>query len=52
MKWNIYIMIGNLKVYLRKAMTTMEAVKWLEAKCTSRNSHYFIGATQVFCEGR
>lgn len=49
-KWNVYIMAGNLKIYLRKAMTTMEAVKWLQQNCKHVNTDYFMCGTQVFCE--
>lgn len=51
-KWNTYIMAGNLKVYLRKAMTTLEAVKWLEDNCKADNGNHFMCGTQVFCECR
>jgi hypothetical protein len=49
-KWNAYIMAGNLKIYLRKAMTTTEAVNWLQQKCKVVNTEYFMCGTQVFCE--
>ena len=49
-KWSTYIMVGNVKIYLRKAMTTMEAVKWLQEKCKIQNTDYFMGNRQVFCE--
>lgn len=49
-KWNVYIMAGNLKIYLRKAMTTMEAVNWLQQNCKHVNTDYFMCGTQVFCE--
>lgn len=51
-KWNTYIMVGNLKIYLRKAMTTMEAMKWLQDNCKSDNGNHFMCGTQVFCESR
>ena len=49
-KWNAYIMIGNLKFYLRKAMETNEAIKWLKENCKIRNTDYFMCGTQVFFE--
>lgn len=51
-KWNAYIMAGGIKVYLRKAMTTLEAVKWLEDNCKADNGNHFMCGTQVFCECR
>lgn len=48
--WNVYIMKGNLKVYICKGMTTMEAISWLERNCKSINADYFMCGTQVFCE--
>lgn len=51
-KWSAYIMVGNLKVYLRKAMTTMEIIKWLDTHCETVNTDYFMCGTQVFCECR
>lgn len=51
-KWNIYMMVYNLKIYLRKEMTTMEAVNWLSDNCKTENSNYFMCGTQVFCECR
>jgi hypothetical protein len=48
--WAVYIMAGNLKIYLRKAMTTNEAVKWLQQNCKIVNTDYFMCGTQVFCE--
>lgn len=51
-KWNIYIMAGNLKIYLRKAMTTNEAIKWLSANCKTDNGNHFMCGTQVFCESK
>ena len=50
--WSIYIMLGNLKIYLRKSITTTEAVNWLQAKCKHNNSNYFMHGTQVFCESK
>lgn len=52
--WNVYIMVGNLKIYLRKRMTTMEIIKWLEDNCKMENSDYFMrgSGTEVFCETR
>jgi len=49
-KWNTYIMVGNLKIYLRKRMTTTEAVKWLQKHCKANNGNHFIRGMQVFCE--
>jgi hypothetical protein len=49
-KWNTYIMAGNLKVYLRKAMSTTEAVKWLQNNCKADNGNHFMCGMQVFCE--
>lgn len=51
-RWNAYIMIGNIKLYLRRSMTTREAVKWLQEKCKTQNSNHFKCGTQVFCECR
>lgn len=51
-KWNVCIMAKDSKIYLRKAMTTMEAVKWLEANCKMKNNNYFMCDTQVFCESK
>lgn len=50
--WNAYIMAGNLKIYLRKSMTTTEIIKWLQANCKTDNDNYFMCGTQVFCECR
>ena len=50
--WSVYIMVGNLKIYLRKRMTTMEAIDWLAENCNMQNSDYFMCGTQVFCERR
>ena len=49
-KWNIYIMAGNSKIYLRKSMTTNEAADWLERNCSVNNTDYFMCGTKVFCE--
>jgi hypothetical protein len=49
-KWSAYIMVGNLKVYLRKAMTTSEIIKWLDTHCKTVNADFFMCGTQVFCE--
>ena len=48
--WNAYIMAGNLKIYLRKSMTTTEIIKWLADNCKTVNTDYFMCGTQVFCE--
>ena len=48
--WNTYIMVGNLKIYLRKSMTTTEIIKWLADNCKTVNTDYFMCGTQVFCE--
>ena len=50
--WNVYIMAGNTKIYLRKGMTTSEAIKWLQQNCKTINTDYFMCGTQVFCERR
>lgn len=49
-QWSIYIMVGNLRIYLRKTMTTLEAVKWLKDNCKADNANYFMYGRQVFCE--
>ena len=49
-KWNIYIMASNHKFYLRKGMTTLEAINWLKENCKVHNNDYFMCDTQVFCE--
>lgn len=49
-KWSTYIMVLNHKIYLRKAMTTMEVIKWLKENCKMSGSDYFMCDTQVFCE--
>lgn len=52
-RWFIYIMIGNLKVYIKKAMTTTEAVNWLQAKCKIDNNHHrWMYGKQIFCESK
>ena len=51
-RWNAYIMLGNIKFYLRRSMTTNEAVKWLQENCQTQNSNHFMCGTQVFCECR
>lgn len=48
--WNAYIMVGNLKIYLRKSMTTTEIIKWLEENCKIIDTSYFMCNTEVFCE--
>lgn len=52
--WSVYIMVGNLKIYLRKRMTTMEIIKWLEDNCKVDKTNYFMlgSGTEVFCESR
>lgn len=49
-KWNAYIMVGNIKFYLKKAMTTTEIIKWLFANCKISGTNYFMCDTEVFCE--
>ena len=49
-KWNAYIMIGNLKFYLRKSMTTTEIIKWLLDNCKIIGTNYFMCGTEVFCK--
>jgi hypothetical protein len=49
-KWNVYVMAGNTKFYLRKQMTTQEAIKWLDANCEHKNGNNFMCGHQVFCE--
>ncbi len=49
-KWNAYIMIGNFKFYLRKAMTTTEIINWLITNCKIIGTNYFMCGTEVFCE--
>lgn len=51
-KWSVYIMVGNLKIYLRKHMTTTEAIRWLNNHCKTENSNHYMCGTQVFCERR
>lgn len=49
-RWNAYVLVGNIKVYLRKHMTTTEAVKWLDSKCTNHNGVNLMCGLQVHCE--
>lgn len=48
--WSTYIMVLNHKIYLRKSMTTMEAIKWLKENCKMSGTDYFMCGNQVFCE--
>ena len=48
--WSAYIMLGNLKFYLRKAMTTTEIINWLASNCKIIDTDYFMCDVQVFCE--
>lgn len=49
-KWSAYIMIGNLKFYLRKHMSTTEIINWLIKNCKIVGTNYFMCDTEVFCE--
>lgn len=49
-KWSTYIMVGNIKIYKRRSMTTLEAIKWLQDNCTIQNTDYYMRGRQVFCE--
>lgn len=51
-KWNIYMMANDHKIYLRKALTTLEAISWLKENCKVKDTDYFMHGTQtqVFCE--
>ena len=53
-KWSIYIMCGDTKAYLRKEMTTQEAIKWLDDNCDVKETNWFMHGigTQVFCESK
>ncbi len=51
-KWSTYIMLGNFKLYLRKHMTTTEAIKWLESKCVRENGNNFMCGFRVYCESK
>ena len=48
--WNAYIMLGNLKFYLKRSMTTTEIIKWLTDNCKIIGTNYFMCDTEVFCE--
>lgn len=50
--WNTYIMAGNLKIYLRKSMSAMEASDWLIKHCKIIGTSYYMCGTEVFCERR
>ena len=50
--WSTYIMVLNHKFYLRKSMSTTEAVNWLLNHCKIIGTDYFMCGTQVFCERR
>lgn len=49
-KWSAYIMLGDLKFYLRRSMTTTEIIKWLTDNCKIIGTNYFMCDTEVFCE--
>lgn len=51
-KWNIYMMSNDHKIYLHKALTTLEAINWLKENCRIKNTDYFMNGNQVFCECR
>lgn len=48
--WSAYIMANNSKIYLRKAMTTREIIKWLTDNCKIIGTNYFMCDEEVFCE--
>lgn len=49
-KWNAYIMVCKIKIYLCKHMTTSEIVKWLKDNCKVQNASYFKYNSEVFYE--
>ena len=48
--WNAYIMVGKIKIYLRKHMTTTEIIKWLADNCKVQGTSYFMCNNEVFYE--
>lgn len=49
-KWNAYIVVFKIKIYLCKHMTTNEIVKWLKDNCKIKDTSYFKYNSKVFYE--
>ena len=49
-KWSAYIMVGKIKIYLRRSMTTTKIIKWLEDNCKIKGTSYFKYNNEVFYE--
>lgn len=49
-KWYIYMVFKDHKIYLRKSMTTTEAVRWIIKHCKVNKTTYFFYGREVFCE--
>ena len=53
-KWNIYFICGGKKNYLRRGITTLAAVSWLNKNCHAKETNFFMHGTgiQIFCESK
>ena len=53
-KWDIYFMHNGKKSYLRKGITTLAAVTWLNKNCHAKETDFFMHGIgiQIFCESK
>lgn len=53
-KWNIYFIFCGKKNYLRRGITTLAAVSWLNKNCHAKETNFFMHGTgiQIFCESK
>lgn len=49
-KWNLYIIVKDVKTYIKRELSTSEAIKWLGENCKIENFGFFMCETEVFCE--
>ena len=49
-KWNLYIIVKDTKTYIKKELSTKEAIKWINENCRIENLGFFMCETEVFCE--
>ena len=50
MKWHIYYIINEMRIYIMEFQFMIDAYNWLKEKCKEKQDGYYFHDLPVFCE--
>ena len=50
MKWHIYYVINEIRIYIMEFQYMVDAYNWLKERCQEKQDGYYFHGAPVFCE--